>query len=272
MLHKCDVRLGYHFAGNKVCYYGLDQSGEKVYRFNSLGFRGDEFNPKAVKNIFIAGCSYTLGVGLNFEETWGYQFKQKVAKEAGLGLKEIGLMNFSVGGASNDYITRILLTQMSLYKPDLVIAYFTHSSRIEYIDESSINMLGPWCVNSDITNDFYKQQHLDDVEEAAFSFFSYTTQELEFINMLKNMLLLQEYCKSHNIKLMFGSVYSKDLLNKCKEMNSVCSQFLDLLDTERYFKFNLDKIDAASDNSHPGVRSNKKFAEKLFETYQKSMI
>jgi len=267
-LNKCDIRLGYHTHNNTIRYYGSDESGEKEYSFNSLGYRCDEFNPKSKENIFIAGCSYTLGVGLNSEETWAYQFKKLLAEERKSKLDEVGLMNFSVGGASNDYIARILLSQSSLVKPDLIVAYFTHSYRTEYLDEEAIKMIGPWSVNLDFKGDKGTQLHLDDLEDEALSYYSYTTPELEFVNMVKNMVLLQSYCKSSHINWVFASIYKDDLFSESHLSNPVCSRLLALLDREHYCNSNIKIIDTAADNSHPGPKSNKAFAEKIFETYK----
>ena len=272
MLNVCDTRIGYHFPNNCIDSYGLDTSGDNEYRFNSLGFRGDEFNPKSNKNIFISGCSYTFGVGINAEETWGYQFKKLLSENTDNNLNDIGLMNFAIGGASNDYITRTLLTQSNIFKPDLIIAYFTHSSRTEFIDENGIKMIGPWCVNLNLEKDENDKLHLDSVEEEALYHYTYTTPELEFINMIKNVLLLQGYCESHKINYILGSVYKNDLFDKSEQSNSVCTLFADLLNKNNYCNFNLNKIDTASDGSHPGRESNKIFAEQLFEKYKNIIV
>ena len=272
MLNKCDARIGYHFPNNCIDSYGLDVSGDNEYRFNSLGYRGDEFNPQSKKNIFIAGCSYTFGVGINVEETWGYQLKKILSENTDDNLEDIGLMNFSIGGASNDYITRTLLNQSNIFKPDLIIAYFTHSARTEFIDENGIKMIGPWCVNEDFDTSKSDKLHLDSVEDEALCHYSYTTPELEFINMIKNMLLLQGYCESRKINLILGSIYKNDLFDTGNQSNSVCAQFSDLLKKKNFCKFNLDTIDRASDGSHPGRESNKIFAEKLFENYKDLIV
>lgn len=271
MLNKCDVRIGYHFPFNCIHEYGTDQSGENEYKFNSLGFRGDEYSPDSKKNIFISGCSYTLGVGLDLEETWGSQFKSLLAKNLKLDSNDIGLMNFAVGGGSNDYITRILLSQSQIIKPDLIVAYFTHSSRTEFIEGNNIKMIGPWSIKEEYSekNDVL---NLDDAAEEALYYYSYTTPELEFVNMVKNMLLLQTYCKSHNINLLISSVYKPEIFDSKLKSQSVCTQYADLLDKKLICDFNLEQIDSASDGSHPGPASNIMFAKKLYETYKDLII
>src|SRR5262245_53776473 len=84
--------------------HGFDRSGTKTYRFNSLGFRGPEPSPDARARIFVCGCSYTFGVGLNAEEVWADKVKNRVAAAWGLDPMQVDLLNFSQGGASNCYI------------------------------------------------------------------------------------------------------------------------------------------------------------------------
>jgi hypothetical protein len=43
-----------------ILTYGQDLSGTKTYHFNSLGFRGDEFDPGARVKIFACGPAMHL--------------------------------------------------------------------------------------------------------------------------------------------------------------------------------------------------------------------
>jgi len=77
MLKKCDFKLN-DFVPNRAIEgpCGCENKCKKVYYYNSLGYRGEESNEKSKYKIFISGCSYTFGFGLNIEETWGYNFKK----------------------------------------------------------------------------------------------------------------------------------------------------------------------------------------------------
>ena len=52
-----------------VRMYGADRSGLKSYRFNSLGFRGEEPDPAAAVRILVCGCSHGFGTGLDVGES-----------------------------------------------------------------------------------------------------------------------------------------------------------------------------------------------------------
>ena len=129
-------------GSHTVANYGLDESSEVTYRFNSLGFRGEEFDPDAPVKLFVSGCSNTFGVGVEFEESWPFLFKQKLAEQRGVPESSVNLMNFAQGGASNDYVTRTLVEQSSRVRPDVILAGFTHMHRFELFEDATAFHMG----------------------------------------------------------------------------------------------------------------------------------
>lgn len=95
---------------------GSDNSGKCIYTYNELGFRGDSVLKDGFKVMSI-GCSLTEGVGVNDWETWPHMFSKKILGGVDL--------NFGVGGRSNDFISRCLLTFYDYIKPDLVLIMYT---------------------------------------------------------------------------------------------------------------------------------------------------
>src|SRR5689334_11722829 len=91
-------------GGHTISTYGAGASHHKTYSFNTAGFRGEDLLPDAAMRLFVGGCSFTFGHGLDIEETWPYKFKLRVAARTGCDPSRINLLNFSQGGASNDYI------------------------------------------------------------------------------------------------------------------------------------------------------------------------
>lgn len=98
-LRSCIRGLAWEQVG-VVRRYGKDQSGTKGYRFNSLGFRGEDVSMDAAKRIFACGCSITFGEGLDLEETWSAQFQKKYAARYGIHASTVNLLNFGESGAS----------------------------------------------------------------------------------------------------------------------------------------------------------------------------
>src|SRR5882762_5127353 len=119
-----------------------------IYRFNSLGFRGEEFDPAARLKIFVSGCSYTFGLGVQHEESWPTLLKKRLADRRGVPSDQANLQNFSQVGASNEYIARTIIRQCDRVRPDLAIIAFTHRERTEYLAPGVTRNLGLWDLDT----------------------------------------------------------------------------------------------------------------------------
>ena len=140
--------------------YGRDQTGTQLYRFNSLGYRGEEFDPDARVTIFVCGCSNAFGTGLGLEETWPSRFRSAYAERHGYARGEVNVLNFSEGAASNDYIARTLITQCSEVKPDVVVAQFSPINRAEGLYRGARALVGKFDVHARLS-DGRRQRHAD---------------------------------------------------------------------------------------------------------------
>ncbi|MBW2977249.1 hypothetical protein KY331_00230 [Candidatus Woesearchaeota archaeon] len=259
MLKKCDKSTKH---GYKLTKHGSDQSEKIMYTINSLGFRGEEYNTKAKKHIFVFGCSYTFGTGLNIEETWAYQFKKLFSHMRESDINDINLMNFSVYGVSNDHITRNFLIQCNEVKPDLAIVLFSKMSRTEYLNGKDVKGIGIWGT----------ERRSETIRQEVLDYYTYYTDQIGFVNLVKNILLVQNFCNSKKIDYIFCIHNGTgDLVNEKYLKNPVCSQLVNLIDRNYLCDFGLEKIDVAADNEHPGPKSNKLFAEKLFKFYEEKI-
>ena len=247
-LLPCDIRTDIHTPCNKMSVYPGDSSGEIDYHFNSIGFRGEEYDVNAKKHIFVFGCEYTFGVGLKYEETWPYQIKKMIAAKERLNLDEINLLNFGVGSQSNDFIGRMILLQCSRVKPDLVVSLFSHNDRAEYISTKK--------------HDFI---HMDDFgkKEEATNYYMYYNEAIGLTNMMKNMLLAQYYCSICSIKYIYSGMDMYKMHDKNNNSSSVFDDFVGFIDKNKCVDFTMDKIDFSVSNDCPGPESNRLFAEKL---------
>ena len=106
---------------------------DTIYHFNSLGFRGEEFDPAARLKIFVSGCSYTFGLGVQHDQIWPALLKKRLADRLDMPLDHVNLQNFSQVGASNGYIARTIIRQCDRVRPDLAVIAFTHCERTEYL-------------------------------------------------------------------------------------------------------------------------------------------
>ena len=81
------------------------------YKFNSQGFRSDDFNSKGDSIVWL-GCSHTLGIGINFEDTASYI----VSRQLGYNCFNLGL-----AGGSNDTCFRFAYHWIEKLHPKIVV-------------------------------------------------------------------------------------------------------------------------------------------------------
>ena len=151
-----------------------------LYHFNSLGYRSEEFDPTARLKIFVSGCSYTFGLGMEPDQAWPGLLKKMVADKLGVPLDRANLQNFSQVGASNDYIARTIVRQCERVRPDLAVIAFTHRERAEYLSPGVTRNLGLWDLD-----------HPEEWAAPAIRYFSMLTEEAASLDLLRNMLLVQ---------------------------------------------------------------------------------
>lgn len=84
---------------NNMIRYGKDwyyAENRINYKFNRLGYRMKQLEEVDYDNYYaFFGCSFTVGVGLNLEDTFAY----KIAKRA-----DVDYINASMGGGSVDFV------------------------------------------------------------------------------------------------------------------------------------------------------------------------
>ena len=253
--------------------YGRDKSGTKLYRFNSLGFRGEEPDPRAAATIFVCGCSHTFGTGLDAEEAWPHRFKLAWAERRGLAADEVNLLNFSQGAASNDYVARTLLAQCAEVRPDLVVAQFTSMNRAEAFADGEPFTIGPWLwPGASLWRRFLavpwaqKAAVLSRMRSAA-GYARFYSPESGFANAVRNILLVQSACRAMGIPCAI--TWSEHELLRDPEFlaNPALASLVRLVDPGCVADFGIRDpdvcVDAAADGRHAGPRTHAAFAERL---------
>ena len=266
-----------------------DRSGKVKYRFNSLGFRGEDYDEKAKFHIFVCGPSESFGLGLNEEDLWCYQFKLHLAREKDVDPSEVNLLNFSQIGASMDYIARVVVSQCRRVKPDLVLCALGPSSRTEYFTDES----GRYFTDRAVTfnpsmhnllshhdeNEFFRsrtaslnEDDLDELFTAVEGFYTYYTDRVGLINRLKNILLIQQFCEAHEIPQIFWTLHR---FNLEKELNMPLPQSIrglsDCIDFSRIYTHGIlhPNHQKAADGIHPGPEVNRGVGDQLWQFYRR---
>ena len=291
LLPYCGDRELEHYGSNGAPHtaqtYASDQSGTKTYEFNACGLRGEDLDSKAAVRIFVCGASYAFGTGLDWKETWGYQLKAGIARELGLDISWVNLLNFSQSLASANYITRTLISQCAAVRPDLVIAHYSVMSRAEYFLQGSpvgvVPVPFPWYKRWWVLRPGWRRRLFRSIpgpkDRAAASkrlqawnqYSRLFSAETAIVNTLTNILLLQSFCHVRGIDCLISWVQHDSLRDKRFSENPAISPLIEQLDRERFCSFSLVDADictdVAADEIHPGVRSNQTFAERLLRLY-----
>jgi len=100
----------------------FNQHSTVNYQFNEIGFRThlvDQFKSDA---ILVLGDSFTLGLGSNVKDRYTDVLEQQLSHQ---------VLNFSLNGASNDWIARKLQQLLPLFRPRAIIVHYTFSHRRE---------------------------------------------------------------------------------------------------------------------------------------------
>ena len=100
----------------------FDQHPPVHYQFNDVGFRTHTSNQFQSDAILVLGDSFTLGLGNNVAERYTDLLEQQLSHQ---------VLNFSLNGASNDWISRKLQQLLSLFQPRAIIVHYTFSHRRE---------------------------------------------------------------------------------------------------------------------------------------------
>jgi hypothetical protein len=100
------------------------------YHFNSAGFRSAEFDHGP--GTLYLGCSYTLGIGLPYADTWA----RRVSDTLGT-----ACWNLAQGGGSMDTCFRLAEHWIPRLKPTRVMLMSTVPARMELIDAGGVPRL-----------------------------------------------------------------------------------------------------------------------------------
>jgi len=173
---------------------GWDQPGAITYRFNSHGFRCDEFDGGPY--LLALGCSYTVGIGLPVEETWPH----KAAKKLGL-----RCANLAWGGYSADTCFRLAEHWVPKLRPSLVVMLTPPRHRLELmLDPKQFDMrLVPFEVF--MPGSLSKHYAADDHYLKHW----FVEEENARINQVKNCLALRQLCADRQIPCQ---IYHSDVV------------------------------------------------------------
>ena len=252
--HPRSRSAGQDETGHFVCRDGAEGG---LYHFNALGYRGPEFDPSAPLKVFVAGCSYTFGQGVPFEQTWPSLLTKAIAERRGIPAERASLQNFSQIGASNEYIARTIIRQCERVRPDLAIVAFTHRERAEYLAPGVTRNIGLWDLERDGERDGPAVRHFDLFDSPCSS-----------LELLKSMLLVQWAMKRRRIPYLMLWMNRTEI-----DETPPLQRLRAMLDpaglTSRHLLEPAVHVDSNRADRHPGPLSHANLAPLLLEALER---
>lgn len=248
--------------------YNRDQSGRNEYRFNSLGFRGDEPSAQPLKRIYVGGCSITFGEGLSWDDTWPLHFRRAYAAHNEHDVPDCDVQNFAQSGASNERIATTLISQCERLRPDLVIGQFTYGHRIDYLTGPHVIKLGKWLLSVSIDDDSSQVRRL--AKDAAGKYFGVHTEEMGVADAFRSMLLVQNYCEARAIPYLTWWVVDRGQALRRVKANPMCAALARMVNQAHFCDVGTQRlaIDLADDGWHPGPKAQVAIAQAVFDAYK----
>jgi hypothetical protein len=242
-------------------------ASERVYDFNSLGFRGLDYDPDASLRVFVCGCSYAFGMGVQADRTWPVVFTRLAAATLGTPIERSHVQNFSQIGASNNYVARTLVKQCHLAPPTLAIAAFTHNNRIEYLDGQEIRNLGYWDVRLD---DEFPQRP----DSPGRRFFRQYSDRTGLQNLLTNMVLFQSAMERRGVPYIIVWIDVEGLHAARTTSSRVLSDYSAVLNRSRISRLSIKQAGILVDTveGHPGPHSHQRFAAALVKEFEGRLL
>lgn len=118
---KCD-KLGHDSFEHCFDKSLFTRFGKITYQFNDLGYRTKPVDDFVGDEILVIGDSFTLGLGVNALDRYSEQAEDILGHS---------VLNFSLNGASNDWIARKTNALLQIFHPRYIIIHWTFSHRRE---------------------------------------------------------------------------------------------------------------------------------------------
>lgn len=211
------------------------------YKFNSDGFRGDEFTDNSDLPIMFLGCSLTEGVGLPLDEVWPLLILDKIKRLPEHKNKKIPLWNLGRAGSGIDTAARALYGYAPKLHPKYIFCFTPFYSRREFCFED--NRVVSWSPNSKNGLPFLDRIFSDD------NFSSY--------QLFRSLMILSLTAEKHDAKIIAFTPFPN---SSSEQIRKVYAQFPNI----RYYELRHYDVDYARDSLHRGPLWHSMIADQLW--------
>ena len=251
---------------------------ETEYYLNNFGYRDSDWNSKA--EVLAIGCSNTHGYGVSVDGRWTNILEKTIDKK-------IHNLSFP-GGSINELVYKSFEYFKTFGNPDIVLCLFPDPFRIKLPVKKNLKItdFDSADVDSLMENVSFDHNPKENFQKTKYFKIPYSYEEvlpmeLPLYFSMQSIHMLEQYCKSSNIKLIWSSWHYEfiNVLNNMQEntfnnffsnTNLFINAGLYSLDQnchkdykdkfEKYFHCGLDNEDGLN-NAHPGVHTHVHIAE-----------
>ncbi len=281
-------RLG---TTHTVDRYGDDLSGEHLYRFNSLGFRGADFDAAAPHRVFAFGESEAFGFGVDFDRCWPSRFVERWLDANRLDRRDVCYLNFAEAGASNGAIARAVVSQCSAAPPDLVLVHFGDPRRSEIFLDGRSWPVGPWLLDEPAARTARQapreenlRRNLEELLDRGRHFyrfgagsdalgpFSIETDSYFVLETLRDILLVQYFCRARGIRALATWEHIRQLDAGDVRRHPSLGPLAEQIDPGFLCDFSIWDVDGetTADRQHAGPARHDAFARALLEFHRRT--
>jgi len=239
------------------------------YKFNSDGFRCDNFTEHSDLPILFLGCSYTQGVGLPIETTWPKLILNKIRQLHPD--KNIPHWSLAIGGTGIDTMAFELARRIDTLKPKYIFYHLGFYIRRDYCNEAY--QISHWAPTS---------ADLDDPMSKLF-----TSDEFAIYQFYRSLTIIDLAARLQNSKIFIFDTIDmplhiiKQIFDDFPNITYIRTKFPKGNLTPEYVKNELTQEEFnhfktrptyARDNMHPGELWQFMLAKDVWNNIKKEFI
>jgi hypothetical protein len=236
-----DTESNYHQQGNKE--FGVDSV---CYEFNSLGYRGSEFNraPGEALVMFV-GDSNTFGIGMPWAKLWTSIVTNHLQQQWSVDVRQC---NLSWRGTGPDYTAMMIHQSIGVLRPDAVFVLWSYFNRMAWFPDSrrQVHFMAQTAPR-------------DDVKEHS-AYLRLATQSQGFFNYVRDFHLVDSRLRQCGIPYYWGNLehLPAELLGHYLPLEGYVGDWVRI------------DSDFARDGQHAGPKAHASFAANVIDALERN--
>jgi hypothetical protein len=248
--------------------------GDVSYRFNRLGYRGEEcppVKPPGALTLLSVGASEVFGLGVAEEDA----FPSLLARDLAACLsREVISVNLGLCGGSMDYVSRVMSSAITAVSADVVVFVVPSPVRREHVSDDGRRFLYPNSYSSTwwggVKNRFKYQVGDPESAQQNRAWRNLSSDANDSLNCFRNYATCEMLCRRHQVRWVFSSffeAYVQPIRHLVDERHHVTPGLADLRNQMLDQRLDAGRV-WARDMGHPGVEPHRRMAHLCLERLQ----